>query len=200
MQGKGFIARMVVGLTLLTTASSVFAVMSIPYGWYLEGNVGSTNLTNKSYPGSAGTSGVGGNANLGYKFFPYLGAEVGYSMYASTKISDRFSGNKAGRDKHTSYDLAIRGTLPILTSGVELFAKAGGMHATSDVAVTNQAVANAIGLVNSNSNDVGLYMGAGISYYVMPEIAFVAQWQRAKGSDSTGTLDLYTGGISLLVD
>lgn len=198
MQGTRFNVRAMLGLVALLTASSVLADMSIPYGWYLEGNLGSTNLTKKSYPGSASTSGLGGNANIGYKFFPYLTGEVGYTQYANTSV-DAPDGTKAATDKHYSYDIAVKGILPIYQSGVELFAKLGGEHINSAVNITNATAANSIGIGSGNHNAVGVYMGAGAQYYFIPELAGVVQWQRASGSNSTGTLDLYSGGISLLV-
>ena len=199
MQGKGFVTRMMVGLALLTAASSVFAAMSIPYGWYLEGNAGSTNLTKKSYPGSASTSGLGGNMNVGYKFIPYFATEVGYSIYATTSINAP-GGTQAGQDKHYSYDIAARGILPVCKTGLEFFAKLGISHLTSTVTIKNNTAAALIGLTSSNNNDVNAYTGLGAQYFFIPEIAAVVQWQRAFGSDSTGNLDLYSGGLTLLVD
>ena len=188
-----------IGLAGLCITSSALAAMSIPYGWYLEANLGSTHLTGKSYPGSASASGIGGNANIGYKFFPYLAAEVGYTQYANTSINVA-NGTKAATDKHYSYDIAMRGILPVYTTGLEVFAKLGGQHLNSALNINNALAATQLGLVSSNHNTVNLYMGAGIQYYFIPELAAVVQWQRAKGSSGTGTLDLFSGGLSLLVD
>lgn len=199
MQGKRLVVRFMTGLAASLAMSSVFAVMSIPYGWYIEANAGSTTLTKKSYPGSASSSGVGGNVNIGYKFIPYLAAEAGYSQYANTSINAP-SGTKAATDKHYSYDLALRGILPIYKSGVELFAKLGGVHISSNVNINNNLAASQIGITSSNHNDVNFYLGAGVSYYFMPEFAAVAEWQRANGTSGTGTIDLFSGGLLLLVD
>lgn len=199
MQGKRLMVRFMAGLAASLAMSSVFAVMSIPYGWYIEGNAGSTTLTKKSYPGSASSSGLGGNVNIGYKFIPYLAAEAGYSLYANTSITAP-SGTKAATDRHYSYDLALRGILPIYKSGVELFAKLGGSHVTSNININSNLAASQIGLTPSNHNDVNFYLGGGVSYYFMPELSLVAQWQRANGTSGTGTMDLFSGGLSLLVD
>ncbi len=199
MQGKGFAMRAAAGLAVLLTASSAFASMSIPYGWYLEANAGSTNLSGKHYPGDASSSGLGGNANVGYKFFPYFGTEVGYSRYANTTVKAP-DGTTAATDEHYSYDLAFRGTLPIYTSGVELFAKLGIQHNNSSVTIDNQTAASQVGIGSSSHNQVNAYYGAGAQYYFIPEIAAVIQWQRAQGNSATGTLDLFSGGLSLLVD
>ena len=72
MQGNKYLLATVSGLAALVMSTSAFAIMSAPDGWYLEANAGSTNLSNKSYPGNSSSSGIGGNANLGYKFMPYF--------------------------------------------------------------------------------------------------------------------------------
>jgi hypothetical protein len=42
-------------------------------------------------------------------------------------------------------------------------------------------------------------LGAGAQYYFMQEFAVVAQWARARGnSDTNGTMDLYSIGISFI--
>lgn len=200
MQRNGLVGRVLVGLALTVAASSGMALsMSIPYGWYAEGNLGSTNLYNKSYPGSESTSGIGGNVNVGYKFMPYVGVEAGYSEYASTKIDDS-AGVQAAKDRHTSYDLAVKGILPVMQTGLEAFAKLGAAHVKSDMKIENQAAATSLGLTENSHNTINVYYGGGLQYYFIPEIAVVAQWQRANGNGATGTMDLLTGGISILVD
>ena len=174
--------------------------MSAPYGWYLEGNIGSTYLSNKSYPGNASTSGVGGNANLGYKFMPYFALELGYSRYANTSITNPTTDTKAGWDKHYSYDIAGRGIFPIMESGLELFAKLGVERNASSVSLSNTAAANAIGLASNQHSYTGLYIGGGAQYYFQPELAANVQWQRAQGNSSTGNLDLLSVGVSFLFD
>lgn len=203
MRSTGLFARLVVSLGLWLVSTSVFAVMSIPYGWYLEANAGSANLTKKSYPGDASTSGLGGNVNFGYKFFPYMGVEAGYSQYPNSTISTPSSvippNAKAATDKHYSYDLAVKGIYPICQTGLELFGKLGGGHVTSNMNIKNATAAAAIGVSAGNHNDTSYYLGAGAQYYFIPELAVVVQWQRANGSSATGTWDLYSGGLSLLV-
>src|SRR5688572_24203858 len=108
MQGKRVWWAMVSGWIALFVGSPALAIMSVPMGWYLEANAGATRLSNKSYPGSASSSGIGGNANIGYKFMPYLAVEAGYSQYHDTTIKNP-QGVTAATDKRYSYDLAIRG-------------------------------------------------------------------------------------------
>ncbi len=188
------------GLVAMTLGASALAGgMSVPYGWYLEGNAGSSHLSNISFPGSSSSSGWGGNANLGYKFMPYFAMEVGYTQYANSSIKDN-NGTKAASVKHYSYDLAGRGILPIAASGFELFAKLGVQRIDSKYSIQDANAAQQLGISSSQHNTTGLYLGAGGQYYVMPELAINTQWQRAKGNSNTGTEDLYSVGFSFILD
>jgi hypothetical protein len=198
MQGKKLLFTAMASLIVLSAAAPTYAIMSIPNGWYIEGNAGSSHLSGKSYPGSATKSGFAGNANVGYKLMPYFGLEAGYSLYASTNIKNS-AGVKAATDKHYSFDLAGKGIFPVSDTGFEIFAKLGAMRASSTVSVNNDAAAAALGIGRNSHSAIGLYAGLGLQYYVMPELALVAQWQRAQGDSSTGTFDLYSGGISFIV-
>ena len=203
MQGKTLL-KLLSGLTALSIATPALAIMSVPYGWYLEGNLGSTHTSNTNYPGSTSTSGIGGNANLGYKFMPYVAAEMGFTQYSNSTIKGNggsiYSNTKAAHIKNYSYDLAIRGIVPIAASGFELFAKLGVERVNARVSVDSQNAANALGISASNHSATGLYVGAGAQYYVMPELALNVQWQRANGNSKTGNMDLFSGGISFIFD
>jgi len=196
MSGKKLFLTVISGF-LATISLPLFASSSIPDGWYLEGLVGSTHLSNKSYPGSSSTSGAGGNINLGYKFMPFFSAEFGYTQYANTTIKDQF-GTKAATDKHRTYDIAAKGIVPISTSGFEVFAKLGLQRTTSKVSTEDPTAASNIGITNTSHSDTSLYLGAGAQYYFIPELAGVLQWARAQNNSNTGTLDLYSAGLSFI--
>lgn len=197
-QGK-IVLAVLSGLVAGSLATSASAVMSVPFGWYAEANAGSFSLSNKSYPGNSSSSGIGGNLNVGYKFMPYFGAEIGYSQYPNTSVKDS-AGTKAGSDKHYTYDLAARGILPIVDSGAEAFAKLGIARLGSHMSISNQAAATSLGLSNDSHSVTGLYLAVGAQYYFMPELAVVVQWARAQGNSSTGNFDLLSGGVSFIVD
>ncbi len=198
MQDKQLLS-VIGGAALFIFAIPAFAVMSAPEGWYLEANGGSTTLTKKNYPGPSSSSGIGGNANVGYKFMPYLAAEIGYSRYANTNVKND-ADTTAGTDKHYSYDIALKGIVPIAASGVEAFAKLGGERVTSKMSISNSAAAADIGLSSSQHSATGLYWGLGAQYYFTPEFAVVGQWQQAQGDSSSGTLALLSLGLSAIVD
>lgn len=199
MQGKRLLAA-VSGITLLAIATPALAIMSAPFGWYLEGNAGSTSLTKKSYPGSSSTSGIGGNANVGYKFMPYFAAEIGYSLYANTSVTDNSTNTKAGSDRHYSYDFAFKGIVPVTNSGLEFFAKLGIDQVRSSSSVDNATAASNIGWASSSHSATGLYWGGGAQYYFIPEMAANVQWQQATGSSSTGNVALISAGLSFIFD
>ena len=197
MQGKRIILAGIVGLITYALAIPTFAEMPAPYGWYVEGNVGSTNVYNKSYPGSASTSGWGADINLGYKFMPYFSMEAGYNRYATTTIKNS-AGTKAGQDKHYSFDLTSKGIVPLSATGFELFGKLGIERVTSSLTISNATAASGIGLISGNHSTTGVYLGAGAEYYFTPVLAGIVQWSRSIGNRSTGTLDLVSVGASYI--
>lgn len=191
-------------ITVLSTmaigiaAAPVFAGMSAPMGWYVEGNGGSSSMTGKHYPGSASSSGIGASASLGYKFMPYVAAEVEYTQYANTSVKTGI-GTKAGTEKHYSYGLVGKGILPIYTTGIEAFAKLGIAKINSKMSVNNQIAAGTLGLSSSNHTAVGAYFGGGLQYYLMPELAVNVQWERSNGNSNTGTGSLLSAGASFIM-
>lgn len=203
MLGKRLL-KVMGGLAIMATAmpamafdSSAFMFdMSAPNGWYLEGNAGTAHLSNADYPGSTSNSGWSYNANLGYKFMPYLGIEIGYSRYADSKIS--VSGTNVATVTHNSYDVAARGILPICSTGFELFAKVGVQRISAKASINDSALASSANVGSTSHSDVNALIGAGAQLYVLPELAIVAQWQRAQGDSQTGTEDLYTIGLSFI--
>lgn len=192
---------MLLSITIFTCSSTkgfAWGCASLPMGWYLEVNGGSSNLNNVNYPGSVSSSGIGANADLGYKFMPYLGLELGYTQLANTSIKGPPNSTTAGSVKHYSIDIAGRAIVPIAASGLEFFAKLGVVKINSNVSVKNTTVANSIGLGRGNHTRVGPYMALGAQYYFTPEFAANVQWARSQGNSNTGNLDLYSIGVSLI--
>lgn len=196
MQGKKILAKLM-GVALVCGASSAFAVMSLPYGWYLEGNLGSSHTSNTNYPGSTSSSGLGGNANLGYKFMPFFSTEIGYTQYANTSIKNG-AGTKAATVKNYSYDISGKGILPVGSSPFELFAKLGVARVNAKVSVNNDTAAAGLGVSSSNHSTTGLYYGIGADYSLISALQIVVQWQRAQGNSTTGNLDLFSGGFTFI--
>lgn len=172
--------------------------MSVPYGWYVEGNVGSTKLTNKSYTGSSSSSGIGGSAIVGYKFMPFFALEGGYTRYANTNID--VNNVRVASDQHDSYHVEGKGIWPFASSGMEAFAKLGYQRLNTKTKIDNSALAAANGISSGSHTHYGLYMGIGLQYYFSPELAVVGQWARAQGNSATGTLDLLSIGLSFIID
>lgn len=196
MHGKKLLPAILGGFSLLF-AVSAFAEMSLPNGWYLDANAGSTTLTSVNYPGSVSSSGIGYNANLGYKFMPYVGAEFGYTGYANSTIKNA-AGTKASIVKHYAWDIAAKGILPFYDSGFEAYAKLGVQRLSSNLTTQDATAAAGLGLSNTSHSATGLYIGGGAQYYMTPEFSIYAQWMRAKGDSTTGTESLLSGGASFI--
>ncbi|MDR3478110.1 MAG: outer membrane beta-barrel protein [Gammaproteobacteria bacterium] len=200
MKGNLFLRSFLVGLTTLGVATNAMAVMSVPYGWYAEGNAGQSRIS-QGYPApsSSSNTGFGWNANAGYKINPFAAAEIGYTHYASIRIRNGFGTNVAN-NSHYSYDIAAKGIMPIGTTGAEIFVKAGISRIQSNITVTNYTAAAASGLVFNTGTHIssGVYMGAGGEYSVTPNLLINLQWAKAKGTSKTGDGNLYSGGVSYI--
>ena len=187
---------------LAATAMQTRADVSPPAGWYVEGNIGESKATSKSYPGvsSKKNTGKGWNVNIGYKFMPYLGLEAGFARYAPTRLNS--PQQTVARDSHTAYDIAGKAILPIACSGLELFAKLGVAKIRSQIGVIDAYGASIYGLTfnTSSQSSVGLYAGGGAEYSFSPNIAANVQWNIAKGNSKTGNLQLLTAGLSYILD
>lgn len=190
------ISFIVAGIATLTAMNAAMAVAPLPTGWYLEGNVGNSKVSNVSYAAGSSltSSGVGLNLNVGYKFIPFFGMEAGYTKYANT--SSKVGNVKVASASYYSYDIAAKPLLPIGDTGAELFAKLGIAHLHSKVTADSTVPGVAVSTGKNNVN--GYYFGLGADYYFLPMAAINGQWQRAKGNSQTGTLDLYSLGLSYL--
>jgi hypothetical protein len=199
MQGKRTVLSMVSGLSFaMGMATPALAMISLPCGWYAEGNVGYAHISDKSFPLDTSTGrNIGGNLNIGYKFMPYFALEVGATRYANTNIQDD-DGTNVAKIEHGSAFIAGRGIIPIIDSGFELFAKVGVARSLAKVIVQDADIAADNGITNSRSYATGVYLGVGGQYYIWPELAVNVQWQRADGNNNTGTYDFYSVGLSFI--
>lgn len=189
-------------LSLLGVMSAANAAMPLPAGWYVEGNIGMSKATSKSYPGvsSVKNTGKGWDVNVGYKFTPYFGLEAGYARYAPTRLNSPVE--TVARDSHTSIDVAGKGILPFGCSGFELFAKVGVARINSQIGVIDSNGAANYGLTfdTSSQSATGLFAGIGGEYSFTPSIAVNVQWDIAKGNSKTGNLQVLTAGLAYILD
>ena len=196
MKTKLFAA--LINAAALLSISTTFAATSLSSGWYLDGTVGSSKQEDYTNSGlSTNTTGLAGSMAMGYKFMPFIAAEVGVSQYALNRLQN--SSETVIKVRTRSYYLAAKGIVPIANSGFEPFAKVGISRLTADPQVVDQTAANAVNARTSNASATGFYMGAGAQYYFLPELAVIAEWARANGSSSsTGNMDLYSIGLSYI--
>lgn len=182
--------------------TSALSCMSLPSGWYAEGNIGQSKQSNRNYGGgtSSQASGWGGSVDIGFKFMPYFGAEVGYSRYSNVNIKNS-SGQSMARARLYSWDIAGKGIIPIVDSGFELFGKLGVARAYSKISLTNSDLVTSSGASFNTSQQTAtaLYIGAGADYSFLPNLSAVLQWARAKGNSNTGNLDLYSVGLNWII-
>ena len=197
------ITALTLSAVMLGSAGSLFAACPLPLGWYIEGDVGSSRITNQNY--GAGTynsnSGFAGGANIGYKFMPYFAGEIGYTYYAQAKIKNSADGVQVAKSPHYSYDIAGKGILPLSDSGFELFAKLGAARMNSHTSISNATEVSNFGLnINAGSkNSTSLLYGVGADYSFFPYLQGVIQWVRVQGNNSTGRGDLYSIGLSYIL-
>ncbi|MCD6039797.1 MAG: hypothetical protein K0S27_1197 [Gammaproteobacteria bacterium] len=188
---------MVLSFTALAKAEA-----PIPMGWYLEGNLGGSKISDVSYAPntSISTTGLAWSLNGGYKFIPYFAAEIGYTSYANGKIN--FNGSQVGKDQAQSYDIAAKAIMPVQDTGAELFAKLGVARAKSQITATNAELLAASGetLNTGKKYSTNLYFGMGGDYAFMPNTAINLQWNRVDGASNTGNLDLFSLGLTYLFD
>lgn len=174
------------------TASAVAAV-AVPFGWYVEGNIGQSRTSGVTYASgsSVHNTGFGWNVNLGYKFMPYFAAEVGYTGYAQTTA--KALGLTIARDSHHSYDIAGKGIIPITDSGFDIFAKLGLARSQSHVTAPNTVSGYTVSTGTNRSTN--LYFGLGGDYALTPNLLGNLQWARSRSNSSIGNLDLYSIGL-----
>lgn len=199
MQGKQLLRLFMVMLPFTCCSTPAFAVMmSIPYGWYAELNGGVTNISDQGFTGNVkSSSGLGLNVNLGYKFMPFFGAEAGYTGYSKITIENQF-GTTIGEITHYAVNVAVRGIVPVVDSGFEAFTRVGYAWQWANFSISNPTAAAIIGATSSRKTGNGFYFALGGQYYLSPEMAVNLQWARAKGNNSTGTIDLYSIGVSII--
>jgi len=192
--------QILTGLTVVGVTTIAQATASMPVGWYVEGNIGTSRSSGVSYAANTSTSnnGLGWNLNLGYKFIPYFGAELGYTKYSDAY--GKYQGTSVADDSHYALDIAGKGIFPLSDSGAELFAKFGLARAHSHVTEQNASFVNSHGLViNTGSHSASsYYIGLGAEYAFMPNMLVNVQWARAKGDSHTGRLDLYSVGLGYM--
>ena len=192
---------MVIGLSFLGS-TSIFAVSTLPCGWYLEGSYGVTTVSNENYSGitSEDNNGQGWNLSAGYKFMKFLAIDAGYTSYDATRLKNSV-GTTVAQVQHYSINGAVKGILPLWTTGVELYAKAGVAYLNSSVGNVDDAAAAVDSLVidSDTKTSTGPFAGLGISYALAPEISVLLQGTRAFGSSSTGQMNLISLGFNWII-
>lgn len=201
MQGKCLLRLFFMVSCLFSTSLYAFSGFLSPTdGWYVEGAGGVAYLSSMNYPSgtTADHTGGAGTVNVGYKFFPYLGSEMGYSFFSTNDVKNS-SGTVISSNSHYAYYLAVRGIYPFPLTGLEGFARLGGGRMNTDITIKNASAASAVGLNRGGKKSaMGLLAGFGAQYYFLPQVAGVLAWQVTEGDNRTGTENLFSIGLSAI--
>lgn len=153
-----------------------FADIPVARGGYADINVGYSKVYNSDYIDSV--TGLGLNFNLGYKMMPFFAFEAGYTTYGASKSS--FTGANA-------FDAALKGIIPFVEVGMEIFAKLGPVY------VTNSKLPDGV-----SSHTTNVYYGFGGDYAWTPGMLITLQWAQANGNSNTGNFQLLSIGATYI--
>lgn len=171
---------------------STDAAVPILANWYADVDAGNASIY-KTYPGSTRQSGPTWNLDVGYKVFRYLGLEAAFTRYPNKfiKTTDGIS----AFDSHYSYDVAVRGILPLWHTGLELYGKLGVGKLNSSVEVNG---ATSTPIFARNHYATSALLGVGAQYYLLSNLALGVQGLYASGDNITGKILFYGVGASVL--
>ncbi|EKD74821.1 MAG: hypothetical protein ACD_44C00325G0002 [uncultured bacterium] len=154
--------------------------------YYSPGDLNSTySLT------TINNTGVGGRAFLGYQLNTYWGAEIGFSKFASADVQHLNAQGDSGDIKEQAFDAVLKGSYPLLDSGFNIYAKAGGAVAKRQVAGSLQSS----GLASINHNLLFTY-GGGATYNLTRHIPIDFSWTRIQHNETITNADLMAVGIA----
>lgn len=181
---------------------TTIALAALPYprGWYIDGNVGESNVNNTSFGAGTSTttknSGFGLNVNGGYKFLPYFALEVGYTRFSTFDIT--FNNATIAKEEPYDYDITTKIILPIQDSGFNLYSKVGVARISSKIVINDSATisANNLDIVSGYSYKTGLLYGVGGEYFFSPRFGVHVSWIEVTGSSQTGNLALASVGFT----
>ena len=196
MQGQRLLLAVISGIAALSMAAPVLALeMSAPDGWYLEGNVGASRLSNTNYEGSTNKTGATYNINVGYKIMPYAAIEGGYTSYHDSKIV--INGTTLANVSHYSYDIAAKGILPITCTGFEMFGKLGAAHARAKASSVDTGITGSFDSHSANATSV--YIGLGGQFNVMQEVGIVSNGSAHKEAGAPALKTSFSVGLAIIL-
>ncbi|MCK4608530.1 MAG: outer membrane beta-barrel protein [Gammaproteobacteria bacterium] len=184
------IKKLALLICFLALSSSVFAAMPLAKGLYVGANAGYSKV-DETVSGShkQNNGNFGASANVGYKFSPYLGVELGYTQYAN----EEFDYNINGKDNF-AVDLALKGILPLGNTGLSIFAKAGAaaVHHTLEDGIVK--VSNA-----GNHFEPAIYGGVGASFAITQNLAINGEATGTTKNGNVPAMYLFSGGVTYIL-
>lgn len=198
-QKKALISALITGAAII--GFSTIASADLP-GFYAGGELGYSNIHQSDDPFNTedNGTGLGGGAQLGYQFNPYIAVEAGYLYFHN--VDENFGGVNATY-KEQAGDLVAKGTLP-LNQYFTVYGKAGAAYVDASAeASTGVAIVTPNGNVvtgtfsNSEStNPIRPVYGVGVSYNMTPNVSADLGWTRIQHNSTIPNADITTLGLT----
>lgn len=162
---------------------------------YFGASVGRTNLSSDCTGlTSCDKSGNGGKLFGGYRFMPYLGAEVAYLNFGKAKASADFAGTLVNADIKTTGIGAGLTMMGDLGASWNAFARLGVARMTADVS------GSALGVtVSEKDRTTQAYFGLGFGYAVSKEVSIdaSADFSRSKFEGESSNVRMLGLGLTV---
>lgn len=160
--------------------------------WYATGSMGMSRLFDKesAAANSVHENGLGWNVGVGYLYNRYFGGELGYNYYADSRETNGTT--QIARTKHYSLYLALTGRYSI-GYGLTAFGKIGPGYTYANKLFTSPSGAN------GSASSLSLFYGVGVAHKLTRKTAALVEWSRVLGNDYTGSADLYSVGLAVML-
>ena len=184
-------------------ASSAMAAKALDHGFYVDANVGfgkyqdaeEGSVNAGKDHASVKASGFVWNVNAGYKFMPYVAADLGYWMphnYTADVSVAATSGNI--KITNSTIVLAVKGILPLGADGFSLYGKVG--PAWQHLKLSGCGTLSATGdypCEEGTHSGLTLYAGLGAEYNITSNmyVGMLGSYFMKRDSDNNGALGYY---------
>lgn len=197
-QKKALISALITGAAIL--GFSAVASADLP-GFYAGGELGWSNLhfSDNPFNTQSGT-GLGGGAQIGYQFNPYIAAELGYLYFHN--VSQNFAPFGNANYKEQAGDLLIKGTLP-LNNYFSIYGKAGAAYvdsqtelSTSDLYFAPNGNVYNNAYFSQSTHPIRPVYGIGVSYNITPNVSADLGWTRIQRNNTIPNADIAALGLT----
>ena len=178
IQGKNM--KKIAFVALLSTLAATPALADNTGQMYIAGDLGAATYSNISPFPNPGVIRLA----FGSHFSPNLAAEVGYSKFGDSSVTDAFG---TWTVSASSFQLAAIGSLP-LNPQFDLIGKLGISHNSADLSST-------VG-VSANTSNNSVLFGVGAQYHFNSQVSLRAQYENY-GDFESGPSPMKASAVSL---